>query len=220
MAGAIPRSDSLFDAFQETAYTTINGDLAGYGLALGDMAEATAAKAAWDADYPASVTAKNAAQAAVALKDTGRSLYNAAFSTLFAKIYAAGVAGPAELEAAGLPVHDTVRTPTPVPTTRPVMILDTSERFRHKVNFADEGTPTKKAKPAGVSGAELRVFIGATAPVDPDDFTFVGIDTSTPQIWEFEPADAGQMGHWVARWINTRGEPGPWSDVVSATIPG
>ncbi|MEX2244544.1 MAG: hypothetical protein WD716_11940 [Fimbriimonadaceae bacterium] len=100
------------------------------------------------------------------------------------------------------------------------MILDTSERFRHTVNFADEGTPTTKGKPFGVAGAELRYAIGATAPVDPDDYTFVAIDTKTPQIWTFEPSEAGQMAHWVARWINTRGEAGPWSDVVSATIPG
>ena len=205
----IPAADAAFDTFQTTALATINADLVGYGLAIGDTADALAAQTAWVVDYPASDTAKSAAQAAVALKDTTRATYEHALRTLFAKIYAAGVASAALLEAAGLPVRDTIRTPTPVPTTRPVMILDTSERFRHTVNFADEGTPTKKAKPAGVSGAELRNFVGATAPVDPDDFTFVAIDTKTPQIWEFDPAEAGQMGHWVARWLNTRGEPGP-----------
>lgn len=216
----IPAADGAFDAFQENAFTTINGNLAGFGLVAGDMTAATAAKALWDADYPASTAAKAAAQAAVAAKDGSRATYEDALRTLFAKIYAAEVASADLLEGAGLPVRDTIRTPTPVPTTRPVMIIDTSERFRHTLNFADEGTPTKKAKPAGVSGAELRNFVGATAPVDPDDFTFVAIDTKTPQIWEFDPSEAGQMAHWVARWINTRGEPGPWSDVVSATVPG
>lgn len=107
-----------------------------------------------------------------------------------------------------------------MPTTRPVLILDTSERFRHTVNFADEGTPTEKAKPAGVMGCELRVFVGATPPADPLDYDFAALDTKTPQIWEFDPADAGQLAHWVARWVNTRGEQGPWSDTVSATVPG
>lgn len=216
----IPASDANFDTFQTTAIAVINANPAGYGLVLGDTTDALAAQAAWVVDYPASDAAKSAAQAAVALKDTTRATFDAALRTLFAKIYAAGVAGPTELEAAGLPVRDTVRTPPPVPSTRPVMILDTSERFRHTVSFADEGTPTKKAKPKGVSGCELRRFVGATAPVDPDEFTFTAIDTRTPQIWEFDPSDGGQMGHWIARWINTRGETGPWSDVVSATVPG
>lgn len=216
----IPDPDAAFDTFQATAVAVINADLAGYGLELGATVDALAAQTAWVVDYPASDTAKSAAQAAVALKDTSRATFEAALRTLFAKIYAAGVAGPALLEAAGLPVRDTVHTPTPVPKTRPVMILDTSERFRHTVNFADEGTPTKKAKPAGVAGCELRNVVGAAIPVDPDDYTFVAIDTRTPQIWSFDPSEAGQMGHWVARWVNTRGEPGPWSDVVSATVPG
>lgn len=48
----------------------------------------------------------------------------------------------------------------------------------------------------------------------------MAIDTNTPYMNEFDPAQGGSMGHWVARWVNTRGESGPWSDVVSATIPG
>lgn len=220
MAELIPRSDGDFDAFQSNAYATINGDLAAYGLVLGDMTPVTAAKGDWDADYPASITAKAAAQAAVGAKDGSRGAYEAALRVVFAKIYGSGVATEEALLAAGLPLRDTVLTPSPVPTTRPVLLLDTSERFRHGVNYADEGTPTSKGKPPGVMGIELRVFVGATPPPDPDDYDFAGVDTKTPQTWNFDPADAGQMAHWVARWLNTRGEAGPWSDTVSATVPG
>lgn len=52
------------------------------------------------------------------------------------------------------------------------------------------------------------------------ELTFGAIDTMTPQILAFDPPKAGQMGHRVARWINTGGEPAPWSDVMSATVPG
>lgn len=216
----IPESDSQFDAFQNLAYTTINGNLAAYGLVAGDMTDVTAAKTAWDADYPAALAAKAAAQAAVAAKDVARADYNAALGVLFGKIYADPTVAEEDLQAAGLPVRDTIRTPSPIPTTRPVLILDTSERFRHTVNFADEGTPTSKAKPLGVMGCELRVFIGASAPADPLDYDFAVLDTKTGQTWNFDPADSGQMAHWVARWVNTRGQAGPWSDTVSATIPG
>ena len=63
-------------------------------------------------------------------------------------------------------------------------------------------------------------FVGATAPPDPEDYDFAAVDTQTPQLWEFDPASAGQMAHWVGRWLNTRGQHGPWSDTVSATVPG
>ena len=62
--------------------------------------------------------------------------------------------------------------------------------------------------------------IGATPPVDPLDYDFAALDTNTPKNWDFDPADAGQMAHWVGRWVNTRGEAGPWSDTVSATDVG
>ncbi|GIK33432.1 MAG: hypothetical protein BroJett009_24240 [Armatimonadota bacterium] len=220
MAALIPRNDPEFDAFQNNAYSIINGNLAAYGLVAADMVPVTAAKTDWDADYPAAITAKAAAQAAVAGKDASRATYEAALRVIFAKILANPSVDPVDLEKAGLPVYDTILTPSPVPSTRPVMLLDTSERYRHTVNFADEGTPTSKAKPAGVMGCELRVFVGATPPADPQDYDFAALDTKTPQTWNFDPADAGQMGHWVARWVNTRGDQGPWSDTVSATIPG
>ena len=36
----------------------------------------------------------------------------------------------------------------------------------------------------------------------------------------FEGSDAGQTVHIIGRWINTKGETGPISETVSATIPG
>ena len=33
-----------------------------------------------------------------------------------------------------------------------------------------------------------------------------------------DPADGGKTAHYLFRWANTRGEPGPWSETISATI--
>ena len=196
MAELIPRSDLEFDALQTLALAAISADLPGYGLGLGDplLVAATTAQTDWNIKFPASTTAKAAAQAAVAGKDSSRGVFEPALRALFAKILVNPAVTPAKRQAAGLPLYDTEPTPTPVPTTRPVMILDTSERFRQTVNYADEGTPTSKARPFGVIGCELRVFVGATAPVDPDDYDLAGLITKTPHLEEFDPALAGQMG--------------------------
>lgn len=69
-------------------------------------------------------------------------------------------------------------------------------------------------------GCELRLFIGATPPADPSDYDFAALDTKTPYLQIFDGADVGQMAHWIGRWVNTRGEQGPWSDTVSATVVG
>jgi hypothetical protein len=34
----------------------------------------------------------------------------------------------------------------------------------------------------------------------------------------FSGGDGGKNAHYILRWVNTRGQKGPWSEVVSATI--
>lgn len=77
-----------------------------------------------------------------------------------------------------------------------------------------------KAKPAGVRGAEIWLFIGPTPPTDPGQAHFIALDTATPYLLVHDAADAGKIAHYLLRWVNTRSEPGPWSETVSATITG
>ena len=111
----------------------------------------------------------------------------------------------------------TTRTPAPVPTTRPVAKIDTSQRLQHTISFVDEETPGKSKKPDGVIGCEVWFKLG-TAPTDPSELTYLATDTKTPYIAVFDGADAGKTAHYMLRWVNRRGERGPWSQTVSATI--
>jgi len=47
-----------------------------------------------------------------------------------------------------------------------------------------------------------------------------GLPHGTPYLAEYTGAQAGQMVCYWLRWVNTRGEKGPWSEPVSATIAG
>ena len=35
---------------------------------------------------------------------------------------------------------------------------------------------------------------------------------------EFSGADGGKPAHYMARWVNSRGEKGPWSETLTVTI--
>ena len=67
-------------------------------------------------------------------------------------------------------------------------------------------------------GAELWVKIGDPAPVDPSELKFLGVDSRTPYTADFVGADGGKTAHYMLRWVNTKGEQGPWSETASATI--
>jgi len=55
--------------------------------------------------------------------------------------------------ALGITVRDAEPTPAPAPTTRPVVVVDFSKRLRHTLRYADESTPTRRARPRGTIGA-------------------------------------------------------------------
>lgn len=115
-------------------------------------------------------------------------------------------------------VTDQTRTTAGVPQTRPVAQVDTSKPQQHTISWMDEATPTSKAKPDGVYGCELRCQVGGAEPPDPEEMKFLVLDTRSPYVAHFDGADAGKTVYYRLRWLNTRQEPGPWSDISSATL--
>jgi hypothetical protein len=219
MADYIPAGDRDFDAWENNfvAYATANA--AALGLdPLVDIPPLTAAESTWDADFVALTTAQAAAQSARQAKDAARDAFEAVIRPLVARLQASPDVSDAERARLGITVPDRIPTPAEIPATRPVVSVDTSQRLQHTVSFADEATPTRKAKPKGVMGVELWVKIGDPPPVDETELTFLATDTRTPYVATYAGADANKVAHYMLRWVNTRGEKGPWSETASATI--
>ena len=62
-------------------------------------------------------------------------------------------------------------------------------------------------------GALIDPFLG-----DPATFRFLGVATRTPHITKFLLEARGKSAVYMLRWVSTRGTPGPWSDIASATV--
>ena len=220
MADSIPPNDEDYSVFM----TTLINYIAAHAAAVGVPAATATALSDALLTFTDSLTAHQAAQTAAlsarATKDGARQ----ALTTLARPIIQMIQSNPAvtdEVRALmGLPLRDTTRTRVPVPTTRPVGQVDTAQRLQHTISWRDESTPNGKAKPAGVRGAEIYLFIGPTPPTDPSQAHFVALDTASPYLLVHDAADAGKLAHYLLRWVNTRSEPGPWSETVSATITG
>ena len=123
-------------------------------------------------------------------------------------------------QAIGITIADTTKTPVAVPTTAPVGRIEQPNRLEHNLHFADATTPTLKAKPAGVRGCQIWVKIGTTPPASVSELNYLATDTRTPYVAQFDAADAGKTAYYWLRWENTKGETGPWSSAVSATVTG
>jgi hypothetical protein len=137
------------------------------------------------------------------------------------RLQASAAVSDAERANLGITIPDAQPTPAGPPTTAPVARVEAAARLRHVINFADAATPTKKAKPAGVNGAEIWLALtaaGVAPPADPAAYRFVALDTRTPYTLDFDGADGGKSAHYMLRWVNTRGEKGPWSATASVTV--
>jgi hypothetical protein len=87
-----------------------------------------------------------------------------------------------------------------------------------KIFFQDIDS-THKAKPKGQHGAQIRWMILTSPPENVDDLIHSAFDTNSPFTLEFGEADRGKTVYFCLRWENTRGEKGPWSEIVKAIIP-
>ena len=222
MADYIPTTDGQFGAWANNLMDYANGHLAELGLAAGDLTQLTNMQADYNAKTTGHIAAKQAAQSARQAKDDSRNEFKSAIRQLVRKLQVADAVNDAEREALGITVTDKIRTAnTAEIKTRPLGVVDTNQRLRHKIRFVDEATPTRRVKPKGVMGCEIWVKIlpmGEPAPVGSDELRFVFMDTASPHIVEYDSKDGGKMAHYMLRWVKSGGQKGPWSETVSATI--
>ncbi len=70
-------------------------------------------------------------------------------------------------------------------------------------------------------GAEVWVKLvdaDSPAPTDPAALTFLTMTTKPSFRAEYARAAGGKTAVYMARWVNTRGEKGPWSEITTATV--
>lgn len=214
----LPSADADFDIWQQNFYSYVNAHLSELGLTASDLAPLTSAQTVWQNAFSANLAAQAAALGARQGKDTARDNFESLTRSFVRRVQAI----PNMTDAARASMNITVprdRAPATAPTTRPVVSISTDQRLRHTVNFVDETTPNSKGKPDGVTGCEIWNKVG-DAPAGPSQLTYLGTDTRTPYVAEYHESDAGKVAHYMLRWINTKGETGPWSQTVSATITG
>ncbi|MDR1561904.1 MAG: hypothetical protein LBS54_02295 [Dysgonamonadaceae bacterium] len=117
----------------------------------------------------------------------------------------------------GLTVPKKTLTPSPVAKTFPWLKVLT-KLIRHLIIEYGE-SETKRAKPEGQHTLELVYVIANEKPTDIAQLTVVKLDTNPPLDLTFTEEDRGKRVWFAARWINTRGIKGPWTEIYFAIIP-
>lgn len=211
----IPESDAEFNLWQDNLISNVEPNAEAWGIPAADITALKSKQTPWTATFAKAASKTNRTSADVRAKNDARKEYESALRGFIAEWLAKNSkVTDSDRERLGITVRSTSRTPVSRPATSPVGTVDFSVRLQHSIHFSDSTLPGK-AKPDGVHGAEIWAKVGDAA-----DFSYLATDTRTPYIATYDDGDAGKTVSYRLRWVNTRGEQGPWSSVISAIIAG
>jgi hypothetical protein len=118
----------------------------------------------------------------------------------------------------GLPVPDRIRTPAEAPKTRPAYAILVKNVCCLLIRFRD-GISTRRAIPYGYHGVIIYWDFGGDTPPAFSSLRFHVEATRNPFLMWFDMENRGKR-IWIAlRWVNEKGQEGPWSEMQWAIIP-
>ena len=219
MADYVPKNDAEFSIWQSNLINIVTSNSTGWGIPANDLTALVEEQSSWSEVYAAASNKQNRTSADVQAKNDASASFRKNLRNFIAQwlAYNSKVSN-SDRERMGLTVKSGSRTPVPSPGTCPTGTVDFSIRLQHSIHYVDESTPSRKAKPVGVHGCEIWMKIDGNMPVDASELSYLATDTSSPHTTTFEGKYAGKIVYYMMRWVNTRGEHGPWGSTISAMV--
>jgi hypothetical protein len=214
----LPAKDAELQAWATNFSARLTATPVAFGLVAADAAGVAALVTGFNSTLAGAKGPNTRTPVAVALKDTTRRQLVVMIRSLVRRIQATANVTASQKAELGITMRDEVMTPVPAPTTAPLVnLMDMLPRM-HRIRLADAATPNKRARPDGVAGAEVYVFVGATPPADLKDWQFKGLATRSEFEVAYEADDVGKQASIVARWVNRKGNRGPASAPITGTV--
>lgn len=216
----IPDSDPEFNIWQGNLVTIVDANTTAWGIGADAVTALKALQTVWVTAFTRSSNYQSRSTADVRAKNEAREAYEKRLRGFVAEYLASNSkVTNSDRERLGITVRSEQRTPVGIPVTFPIGKIDFSVRQQHSIQIIDSGT-NGRAKPAGVQGCEIWIKNGGEEPKDDGEFTYLALDTKSPYQVTFPATDIGKKMYYRLRWINKRGQTGPWSSIISAVVGG
>ncbi|MDR1330864.1 MAG: hypothetical protein LBK07_02040 [Tannerella sp.] len=219
MAKSIPTKDTEFNERQEVITVKTKANITAWHInEPWYSSELTPAKSEWEKAWADYQDPGQRTRVITFTKREKRKAYEKLLRILVQMLESNPEVTDDDRRAMGIVIRDTTRTPVKPPKTYPAYSIDTSLIRCLIILFWDLGSKSK-AKPRGIHGAEIRWVILDHPPMSVDELVHSSFDTRSPFELMFDESERGKSVYFCLRWENTRGEKGPWSEIVMAIIP-
>jgi hypothetical protein len=221
----IPDSDAAFNSWQGNLMSKVVAGATTWNIPSDTVTALQTLQTTWTNAYAIAEDTDTRTKPAVKAKQKAREEYEKALRGLIKSFLAYNPAvTDTDREALGIPVHKTTRTPIPPPSELVEFILRQLSGSRVEVDYAPHSENAamrekREAKPYGIRGAEFAWAILPEPPKSYADLVHSEFDTASPYTFQFDLSDAGKTLYVCARWENTTGKKGPWSEIKSIIIP-
>ncbi|MDR1337048.1 MAG: hypothetical protein LBK22_09485 [Tannerella sp.] len=214
----IPRNDEMFDILQNNVYAATTANASKWRIPVKSIAELDASRTRWQTAVAAIRNPALHTPAATQEKNDAKAAYTAELRPFIqGQVMHNPHVSDSERLSMGLPVYDKTRTPAQAPGSRTEMEIDFSQIAKHTLRVRD--SELKGAgKPKHVIGFEVWRRVGGTAEPALEEMQLVAMAVRSPYTIEYTSGERGRTVWYATRWINSRGEKGPWSEIVSAII--
>jgi hypothetical protein len=218
MADFFPRRDADLVDWLKNFSKVIEEDAAAWGIPSATAAELKTQVAAYETTFEAA-TGENATKALLVKKNEDRDALKGFVRDLKNKYldYNDAVTGP-DRERLRLPLRGKTPSPKPRPTSRPELEVIPTNNRQHTATAINQGTG-KKNKPADAYGVKYLSEIRDAPPPNAAELRTSAFSRKTTQVYDYTEADRGKKVFYAACYENTKGDQGPWSDIIEAIIP-
>lgn len=219
MPDYIPSTDIKFDLWQQNLLGNIKENQSAWELKADRLATLESKQVVWNTAFSKATNKNDRTSADIMGKSTALTDYKKEIRAFVSEYLAkSSLISDGDRTRMGLTVKSGTRTASPFPSTYPLAIVDFSVRMQHTLRLSDSATPLRKAKPTGIIGCEVWVKIGGEAPKDASELSYTAICTGNYYVAKYDGNQAGLTVYYWLRWVNTRGERGPWSHTISSMI--
>lgn len=215
----IPAKDSQFAVWLLNFSTLLSASPGTYGLVSADATAVASVQSAWQTAYNAATDGSTRGPATISAKNVAR--VNA---LAVVRPYAQQIANNAGVDvndklAIGVNTRQNPGTPVPPPSTQPILSLIAGTPLNMQFRFRDAGAPAaSRAKPADAAALQLFGVTSATVISDPSTLPLIGTFTKVPVNIAWDSADQGKTAYIAARWINRKGQPGPFCAIQAIVV--